>query len=257
LEFRVTAVNPLDHAEEIKQLFVADERPEFVPFFDRAYAAGVQAGGGSWVGRDPDGHIVMHLACFPRRFRFGERDVVGGLMRDALVARPYRSFFPAHALIKRATEDTRALGRMDFVYTNPNRHAKAVMDLCGFAQVGTLERYVLPVGHRRWIVDRPIGLVHAGVRWVRGGATLVPRAASEFSAVEFASPPATRRDSDRITTPPNILRVWRATPPQRTGGSRSRRTEPEPPGCSCGGQTRRAWPTCMRSAAIRGCPWPV
>ena len=94
------------NAEEIKQLFVADERPEFVPFFDRAYAAGVQAGGGSWVGRDPDGHIVMHLACFPRRFRFGERDVVGGLMRDALVARPYRSFFPAHAMIKRATEDT-------------------------------------------------------------------------------------------------------------------------------------------------------
>src|SRR5256885_3766291 len=54
-------------------LFRSDERPEFVPFFDRAYAAGVQAGGGSWVGRDPDGHIVMHLACFPRRFRFGER----------------------------------------------------------------------------------------------------------------------------------------------------------------------------------------
>jgi len=195
LEFRVTAVNPLDHAEEIKQLFVADERPEFVPFFDRAYAAGVQAGGGSWVGCDPDGHIVMHLACFPRRFRFGERDVVGGLMRDALVARPYRSFFPAHALIKRATEDTRARGSMDFVYTNPNRHAKAVMDLCGFAQIGTLERYVLPVGHRRWIVDRPIGLVHAGVRLVRGGATLVPRAASEFSAVEFASPPG---DSPRL-----------------------------------------------------------
>ena len=195
MEFRVTAVNPLDHAEEIKQFFVAHERPEFVPFFDRAYAAGVQAGGGSWVGRDPDGHIVMHLACFPRRFRFGERDVVGGLMRDALVARPYRSFFPAHTLIKRATEDTRARGSMDYIYTNPNRQAKAVMDVCGFVQVGTLERYVLPVGHRHWIVDRPIGLVHAGARLVRGGPTLVSRAASEFSAVEFDSPTG---DSPRL-----------------------------------------------------------
>jgi hypothetical protein len=51
LESTISAVNPLEHAEQIKQLFVAHERPEFAAFFNRAYAAGVPAGGGSWVGR--------------------------------------------------------------------------------------------------------------------------------------------------------------------------------------------------------------
>ena len=82
MDFTITAVNPLDHAEGIKQLFLDHERPEFPAFFDRAYAAGVRAGGVSWIGLDGAGHIVMHVACFPQRFRFGEREVVGGLMAE-------------------------------------------------------------------------------------------------------------------------------------------------------------------------------
>ena len=191
LELTITAVNPLDHEKAIKQLFVTHERPEFPGFFDRAYPAGVRAGGVSWIGRDRAGRVVMHVACFPQRFRFGEREVVGGLMMNALVARPYRSFFPAHALIRRAKRDTKARGDIDFVYTDPNEQAKAVMDMCGFIKVGRLGRYVLPVGDRRWLLDRAIRLLHAGVRvvrWSRRRATLVMRPAAEFSPDRFEAP---------------------------------------------------------------------
>jgi hypothetical protein len=221
LEFTITAVNPLDHAEGIKQLFADHERPEFPPFFDRAYAAGVQAGGVSWVGRDRAGHIVMHVACFPQRFRFGEREVVGGLMMNAIVARPYRSFFPAHALIRRAKKDAQARGGIDFVYSDPNDQAKAVMDACGFVKVGSLTRYILAVGDRRWIVDGAIRLLHAGVQVVNRsgrGAALVAHPATEFSPGCFEAPtgasPRLRAYHDgaryaaRLEAYPNALDSW-------------------------------------------------
>jgi hypothetical protein len=198
LDFTITAVNPLDYAADIKQLFVTHERPEFPEFFDRAYAIGVRAGGVSWIGRDRAGRVVMHVACFPQRFRFGEREVVGGLMMNALVARSHRSFFPAHALIRRAKEDTKARGDIDFVYTDPNEQAKAVMDMCGFVKVGSLTRYILAVGDRRWLVDGAIRLLHAGVHVVnrsRRGTALVARPAAEFSAAGFEAPSG---DSPRL-----------------------------------------------------------
>jgi hypothetical protein len=197
LELTITAVNPLDHEADIKQLFVTHERPEFPAFFDRAYALGVRAGGVSWVGRDRAGRVVMHVACFPQRFRFGEREVVGGLMMNALVARSHRSFFPAHALIRRAKEDTKARGDIDFVYTDPNEQAKAVMDMCGFVKVGTLARYVLPVGDRRWLLDRAIRLAHV-VRLARRQGrrpSLVACPAGAFSPARFEAPSG---DSPRL-----------------------------------------------------------
>ncbi|HXL33465.1 MAG TPA: hypothetical protein VN953_00960 [Gemmatimonadales bacterium] len=198
MELTIAAVNPLDHEEAIKQLFVTHERPEFPGFFDRAYPAGVRAGGVSWVGRDRAGQVVMHVACFPQRFRFGEREVVGGLMMNALVARPYRSFFPAHALIRRAKRDTKARGDIDFVYTDPNEQAKAVMDMCGFVRVGRLTRYVLPVGDRRRLLDGAIRLFHAGVRVVTGSpgaVALVGHPAAEVSTAGFEAPSG---DSPRL-----------------------------------------------------------
>ena len=191
LEFTITAVNPVDHEADIKRLFVTHERPEFPAFFDRAYAIGVRAGGVSWVGRDLAGCVVMHVACFPQRFRFGEREVVGGLLMNALVARSHRGFFPAHALIRHAKEDINARGDIDFVYTDPNEPAKAVMDMCGFVKVGTLGRYVLPVGDRRWLVDRGIRLFHVALRvasWRRRSAALAMRPAAEFSADGLEAP---------------------------------------------------------------------
>ena len=198
LDFTITAVNPLDHEQDIKRLFVTNERPEFPGFFDRAYAAGVRAGGVSWIGRDRAGNVVMHVACFPQPFRFGRGEVVGGLMINAMVARSYRSFFPAHTLTRRAKEDIRARGHIDFIYTDPNEQAKAVMDMCGFVKVGTLARYVLPVSDRRWLLDRAIRLLHAGARvltWSRRGAALVVRPAAEFSTIGLEVPSG---DSPRL-----------------------------------------------------------
>src|SRR5256885_6011534 len=102
MEFTITTVNPLDHAEEIKRLFVTNGRAEFPQFFDRAYEVAVRAGGMSWLGRDRAGEIVMHVACFPRRFSFRTRDVAGPLLVNALVAGASPPFFPARALMPAA-----------------------------------------------------------------------------------------------------------------------------------------------------------
>ncbi|HVH68748.1 MAG TPA: hypothetical protein VM716_12845 [Gemmatimonadales bacterium] len=191
----IKAVNPLDHVEEIKRLFVDNERPDFPEFFDRAYPTYVRAGGVSWVGRDAGGRVVMHVACFPQRFRFGARDVVGGLLVNALVARSHRSFFPAQALFKITKHDARVRGDLDFLYTDPNDQAKAVLNVCGFTQVGTLGRYVLLLGDRRWLADRAIGLAHAARRIARRGAPLQARSAKDVSAGDFEAPTG---DSPRL-----------------------------------------------------------
>src|SRR5260370_26517878 len=79
-----TCVNPLDHADEIKQLFLAHERPEFPAFFDRAYPEAVAAGARSWGGRDDRGRVCSHLGQVSRRFLFpghaGRRAPFGDLM---------------------------------------------------------------------------------------------------------------------------------------------------------------------------------
>jgi hypothetical protein len=193
MEFTITTVNPLDHAEEIKRLFVTHGRAEFPDFFDRAYEPAVRAGGVSWLARDEAGQLVMHVACFPRRFRFGTRDVAGALLMNAMAAVPYRSFFPARTLMRRARDDLRARGDIDFLYTDPNDPARAVLEASGFRRIGTVERLVLPVGDHRWLVDGVIRLLHARARLARGvgsrpGPDATPWRAGEDSAAAFAAP---------------------------------------------------------------------
>ena len=65
----IAVANPLQHVREIKDLFLANERPEFPEYFDRAYPPAVATGATSWLGRDSEGRLVMHIACLPRRFR--------------------------------------------------------------------------------------------------------------------------------------------------------------------------------------------
>src|SRR5256884_8221975 len=160
MEFTITTVNPLDHAEAIKRLLVTHGRAEFPGFFDRGYEVAVRAGGVSWVGRDRSGQLVMRVACFPRRFRCGTRDVVGGLLMNALVAEPYRSFFPARELMRRARDDIKARGDVDFLYTDPNEPARAVLEASGFRHVGTLQRLGPPGWDPRWLVGGGVPFVH-------------------------------------------------------------------------------------------------
>jgi hypothetical protein len=191
MELTITPVNPLDHADEIKRLFVMHGRAEFPGFFDRAYRAAVRAGGLSWLGRDAAGAVVMHVACFPRRFRFGTRDVTGALLMNAIAVASYRSFFPARTLMRRARDDLKARGAIDFLYTDPNDPARAVLEASGFRCIGTVQRLVLPIGDRRWLVDGVIRLLHARRRWARGarsGPDASPWRAGEDSAAAFAAP---------------------------------------------------------------------
>lgn len=156
----ITPVNALAYADEIKELFVEHARPEFPEFFDRAYARAIAEGGTSWLGRDPAGRLVMHIACFPHRFAFRGRPVIGGLLVNLMVATPYRAFFPALQLIQRLVQDSKARGDIDFLYADPNDDSRALLRGMRFVQVGTLRRYVLPVGDRRAYLDFGIRLFH-------------------------------------------------------------------------------------------------
>ena len=60
-------------ADEIKALFVRNDRPGFPDFFDRVYPSLAAEGGASWIGVEDDGSVVMHVAVFPRTFRHGGR----------------------------------------------------------------------------------------------------------------------------------------------------------------------------------------
>jgi hypothetical protein len=183
--------NPLDHAAEIKQLFLAHGRPEFPAFLERVYAAAVQAGARSWLGRDRDGRLVMHMACFLHRFKSGAREVVGGHLVNGMMAQGYRAFFPALTLVRRAVEDAKALGTIDLLYSDSNEGGRAVLRAPGFVTVGTLRRHVLPVADRSWLVDGGIRAFHACARIAylrRSPAILVRHAAAQFSPDCFEVP---------------------------------------------------------------------
>lgn len=191
MDLTIVSANPLDHAAEIKQLFLAHGRPEFPAFLERVYAAAVHAGARSWLGRDRDGHLVMHMACFPHRFKLGGQEVVGGHLVNGMVAQAYRGFFPALTLVRRALEDAKALGTIDFLYSDSNEGGRAVLRAPGFAPVGTLRRYVLPIAGRSWLADGAIRAFQTCVRVAHAGrsaAILVRHPAAQFSAACFEAP---------------------------------------------------------------------
>ncbi len=165
----IAIANPLDHAAAIKDLFVAHGLPGFPDFFDRTYPAAVRSGAMSWLGREEGGRVVMYQACFPRRFASAQREVVGGLMVNLMVATAYRAFFPALTLLKRVVQDLEARGGIDFLYADPNTAGRILLEAVGFAPIGTLQRYVLPVSDRRVVLDGFIRLFHAWLR-ARNGA---------------------------------------------------------------------------------------
>jgi hypothetical protein len=197
LRYAIATENAMEHAAEIKGLFLAHDRPEFPDFFDRTYPAAVNRGATTWLGRDENGHLIMFGACFPRRFKFGHREVLAGLMANLMVARAYRSFFPALALVKRAVQDLAARGDVDFVYTDPNEPARLLLQAGRFAPVGTLRRHVLPVADDRGLVDLGIRLLHVFVRAAdrtASGVLAVPHPAKGFTVESVEAPhPRSRR----------------------------------------------------------------
>ncbi len=166
-------VNPLEYGEEIKELFVAHERPEFPAFFERTYPDVVADGAASWVGRDEQGRIRAHIAQFPRPFRLGQRMVRGSLLANLMVSKTHRTLWPALALVRQLVNDSR----------DTNDGALAVLRAVGFRPVGALRRFVLPLTDQRRSVDLGIRLYHLVGR-IRALAPLVvmARRASEMPA---------------------------------------------------------------------------
>ena len=166
-------MNPLEFSAEIKQLFLAHERPEFPAFFDRTYPDAVADGAASWVGRDVQGRICAHIAQFPRPFRFGSREARGSLLANLMVAQAHRSVWPALSLVRGLLRDSREFGTVDFLYGDPNEKALAILKAVGFRSVGELRRFVLPLTDQRRSVDLGIRLYHLLGRVKAKSASLV------------------------------------------------------------------------------------
>lgn len=187
---RILDVNPLDRAAEIKELFLTDDAPAFAEFFDRAYPSAVRQGGRSWVGVDAEGAVVTHIACFPRRFAFGEREVVGGVLLNLIAAKSHRTLLPALTLTRQMTADAKARKDVDFLYAVPNAAAGTLLKAAGFSVVGTLSRFVLPLAGHNWYTDVPVRIYQTMLRALkpRGAARVVPHDAQAFDAYPFARP---------------------------------------------------------------------
>ena len=145
----ITRVNPLEHADEIKRLFLAHERPEFPAFFDRSYAAAVAEGAWSCVGRDDSGQLRAHIVQFPRRMTFDGRAVRGALLGNLMVATAHRTFWPGATLMRRLVTELQQSGSVDLLYADPNEAARPVAEAGGMRYVGSLRRFVLPLTDRR------------------------------------------------------------------------------------------------------------
>lgn len=144
-KLEVEARNPLEIADEIKELFAAEGSPDFGSFFDLAYAHVSDMGGSSMVARDRDGTVIMHVAVFPRTFRYGDQRFEGGLLGDLMVAQPYRDFWSAVHFFQSAVGSLSEGRRYDFLYTDPVAVSFAVVRAAGFDVLDSIRRFVLPL----------------------------------------------------------------------------------------------------------------
>jgi hypothetical protein len=135
---------------------------------------------------------VLHVALFRQRFVFGDRLLVGGLVVNLIAAKSHRTFIPALALMRRLVADSRTEGEIDFLYGDPNAPAWALLKRVGFAPVGTLRRFMLPLANRRWYVDAIIRVYRAAVRlrapWPRVVAVAHPADRYHADALERPVP---------------------------------------------------------------------
>lgn len=187
---RILGVNPLEHADELKRLFLAHDTPAFPEFFDRAYPSVVRDGGKSWIGIDSGGHVAAHIARFPRQFALGERTVVGGLLVDLMVAKSHRTFLAPLSLVRQMAANSKAAADVDFLYGSPNTQASVLFKSAGFSTVGALDRFVLPLAGRRWYSDVAVQVYRAIMRiraWARA-AEVVEHPAQSFDPSAFERP---------------------------------------------------------------------
>ena len=146
MKLTIRRSNPLQYEEALKSLMVDHEHKEFAAFFDRGYADVVEKGGASWIGFDAAGGVRMSVTLFRHDFEVGGRTLKAGMLGNMMAAKEYRTFFPMVSLIKQLLKDVESDSGLDFLYTDPNPGAKAIVTATRLAHIGNTERYVIPMG---------------------------------------------------------------------------------------------------------------
>ena len=193
----ISCVNPLLYRSALEQLFAEHERADHSEFLARAYPGAVAEGAKAWIGTDKAGRVVMHASRFPHRFLAGSDTMLGGLIVNIMVARPYRTHVPARALFERYVADSRADGDIDLLYTETTSRGANVLTGAGARVAGHISRFVLPISSERIASNVAIrAYLHLRQRRLGAGRFHVTRHAAEhFVSTAVDAPLGT---SDRI-----------------------------------------------------------
>ena len=198
MSLQIVNVNPLEHEAGLKALMASHETPGFTQFFDHGYRDAVREGARSWIGLDESGRLQMNVTLFVHQFEFGGRLVRAGMLGNMMVATEYRTFFPAMALLRRTVGDVRQQGELDFLYGDPGpKGAQAIFQGARMQQVGTLDRFVIPLRDTRWHRHIAIAAYATGLQLRTLART--PRAHCAAAAeANLASACAPLQASDRL-----------------------------------------------------------
>jgi hypothetical protein len=191
MSLTIRRANPLQHAESLKTLMLSHEHKDFEAFFDRGYADVVDTGGASWMAFDAAGQAQMNVTLFRHDFVMGERTLAAGMLGNMMAAKAYRTFFPMISLIKQLLREVHAEGKLDFLYTDPNPGASAIVKATKLSHVGDTDRYVIPLGDENFFKHIAARAYSMSVRLrVRGAlATIEEHSSDAFDAESFLFPP--------------------------------------------------------------------
>lgn len=186
----ISCVNPLPYRGPLAQLFAAEGRADHEEFLERAYPGAVAEGAKAWIGTDAGGGVVMHAARFPHPFAYGDRRLTGGLIVNILVARAYRTHYPARALFQRFVSDSRADGETDFLYTETTPRGANVLEAAGARVIARVGRFVLPIRGTNPPADLAVRVYHAGRRigTAARGLKSTNHSAGAFNSEPFDAP---------------------------------------------------------------------
>jgi len=124
---------------------LSHEHKTFDAFFERGYSDVVEKGGASWLGFDSAGQVQMNVTLFRHDFEMGGRTLAAGMLGNMMAAKPYRTFFPMISLIKQLLREVQSDGKLDFLYTDPNPGATAIVKGTKLERIGETDRYVIPL----------------------------------------------------------------------------------------------------------------
>ena len=174
MALKVRRIDPLTRADDLKRLFIDNERPEFPEWFDRAYPIAVSRGASAWILVDNADTVVGHISAFAKTWMVGDEAVKGSLLCNLMVDKDHRSFFPTAALMRRMSSDLRNDGS-NFLYSNPlGPGAEAAARAAGLRKIANMNRFLFPIGHDKALLHGATGLNLIGRRLLNRGVRAEP-----------------------------------------------------------------------------------